>query len=524
MGVFQGKNKRNFKGLNMNTAKKRQNKEDERARKLARNAVVTVIVVAVLFVGALFINSDYLRQEFAAVRIGSVKYSVTDFNYYYQNLYQQYYSSLSGSGELASAMLPEQGQSLKSQIYDEETGETWADFFKEMTLEQMKEDNKILVEALAADYELTEEDNATIEEELESIRAMAYNYGYPDLDGYLKAAYGKGMDEDAFREALERAHVVVSYSNYVNDSFTYTADELESFYTENQDKMDTFTYRYFHISIEDVNKSDYEEEADYDAAKEAAIDETEEQAKAYAAGITDEAGFIEAARDYDPETNAEDSATLRNYQGELLGSTYGDWLKDAGRAEGDVSTFRSTNGTYVVYYISRSDNHYNTVNARMILCPPETVNAEDYAEDETTEAYDAAVEAARQAAEDTAGDILTYLETNGGTEDAFIDQTEFYAGTIQVDDEQSGLFEEIYNGQMAGEVNDWLFDASRAAGDYELIYSEDIGYYLVYFVSTGDLYSNILADEDLRVDDLQAWKDSLEVLEPTSTWLMTLTV
>ncbi len=523
MGASQDKNKRDTSGFDLNTSKNRQKKDDERAKKTARTAIITVIVVAVLFIGALFINSNYLRQNLACVRIDGVKYSITDFSYNYQNLYAQYYSSMSGSGsDFTNAMLPEQGKSLKSQIYDEDTGETWAEFFQKMTIEQLKQDNTILVAAMDAGYQLTDEDKAAVDDEIENVRTSSSSYGYPDLDSYLKAMYGKGMNEKAFREAVERTYLITSYTNYINDSFTYTQDDLENYYTENRDKLDTFTYRYFHISAGDIKKADYDTDEEYNAAKEAAIDDTEQRAQDYLAEITDEASFIETAREYDPEMYAEDDSSQRSYQGELLGATYGDWLKDSARQEGDVSTFRSSNGTYVVYYGTRSDNHYNTTDVRVILCPPETVNADDYADDETTDAYDAAVEAARAAAEKTANDILAVIDSQDDKEAAFIDQTDFYNGTIQIDSDKSGLLEKVYKDQMPETVNDWIFDSARQTGDYKLIYAEDVGYYLVYFAGTDDLYSNILSDTKLRQEDLQAWKDSLEVSDAKVTWLMTL--
>jgi hypothetical protein len=234
--------------------------------------------------------------------------------------------------------------------------------------------------------------------------------------------------------------------------------------------------------------------------------------------------FIEAARDYDPETFAEDDASLRVYQGELLGGTYGDWLRDESRQEGDVSTFRSTAGTYVVYYISRNDNHYATADVRTILCPPETIDPADYTEDETSEAYDTAVETARQAAEDTANKIYGVIEASDDVEQAFIDQTDLYTGTAEISSTDSGLFEQVYMDQMPDEVSAWIFDSARKEGDYTLVYSPDMGYYLVYYVSADDQYSDILVDKKMRQKDLQAWKDSLEVAEATTTWLMTLTV
>jgi hypothetical protein len=292
MGGSKGKEKSGTKGFGLNTSKNRKAKDAQRAKKTARAAIITAAAVAVLFVGALFLNSSYIRQHFACVKIAGVKYTVTDFNYTYESLYSQYYNSLSGSSsDLTSGMLPEQGKSLRSQIYDEETGETWADFFSTMTVEQLKEDNKILVAALDAGYELTDEDKATVEDSIESIRSTAYTYGYQDINAYLKAVYGKGMDESAFRKALERAQLITSYTNYINDSFTYTPEEIESYYVENKGLLDTFTYRYFHISAGSFSKSDYDTDEAYEAAKEAAIDDTEVRAIAYADGITDEASF-----------------------------------------------------------------------------------------------------------------------------------------------------------------------------------------------------------------------------------------
>jgi hypothetical protein len=474
----------------------------------------------VLFAGALFLNSNMSGRIWPPSGSGREN-SITDFNYYFQNLYAQYYSSMSGSAAISQLSAAKTGRVLKSQVY----ARTPADlvrFLQRMTIEQMKEDNKILVEALRVGHELTDEDKAAIEEEMETIRSTGISYGYAELEDYLKAMYGKGMNEKAFRKVLEQAHLVTSYTNYINDTFVYTPEQLEQYYTENKDKLDTFTYRNYHVQAQDPEKADFETTEAYDAAKAAAVDVTEARAAELDAKITDEASFIEAAREYDPEAYAEDDASRKVYQGELLGGTYGEWLRDASRKEGDHTTIRGTNGTYVVYFIGRDDNHYSTVNVRTIVCPPETVNPEDYAEDETTEAYDAAVQAADQAAKETADGILEILDSQGGTEQVFIDQTDLYNGTTQIDSENSGLKEQVYREQLPDEVAAWLFDASRAAGDYALIPTEDGPYYLVFFVSTDDMYSNVLADVKMRQDDLQAWKEALQKSEPQTTWLMTL--
>lgn len=517
MGASQDKRKSGSGGFSFGNSNKTK---DEKAKATAKTAVITVIVVALLFAGALFINSDFLRQNMAAVTIDNVKYSITDFNYYYQNVYMQYYQSVSGTGDLASSMLPDTQKSLKSQVYDEETGETWAEFFERMALEQMKADNEIYVEAQKAGYQMSEADKKSMEDSIASVQQTAYTYGYTDLGKYLKAVYGKGMDEAAYRKAAERTYLIDSYSNYIHDSYTYTPDQIESYYTQYKDSFDTFTYRYYLVKADDINKDDYSDDTAYQTAKDAAVEAAGVKAKEYADEVKSETDFITGARAYDPETYNEDDSTLRVYQGELLGSTYGDWLKDASRQDGDVSTFKSTNGYYVVYYIGRSDNHYTTVNVQQIVVKPETINESDYAEDEDTTAYDEAVAKAKTTAEETANKILNEWSSTGATQDQMTQLTTNYADQISTDD--SKLLENVYKEQLPADVTAWIYDSARKTGDYTMVYNESTGYHILYFVGPGKQYSDVLADSKKRDEDLQAWKDSLTVVEPKATWLMTL--
>ena len=46
-----------------------------------------------------------------------------------------------------------------------------------------------------------------------------------------------------------------------------------------------------------------------------------------------------------------------------------------------------------------------------------------------------------------------------------------------------GLYEQVYEGQMVPEFNDWCFDASRQYGDYGLV-KTDYGYHVMFFVGS----------------------------------------
>ena len=59
-----------------------------------------------------------------------------------------------------------------------------------------------------------------------------------------------------------------------------------------------------------------------------------------------------------------------------------------------------------------------------------------------------------------------------------------------------GLYEQVYEGQMVPEFNDWCFDASRQYGDYGLV-KTDYGYHVMFFVDS-ELQWTYYADSDWR--------------------------
>ncbi|NLA87467.1 MAG: hypothetical protein GX847_09385 [Clostridiales bacterium] len=520
MSAAYKKTKRNADGFDSGKKMKSKGENIDSSKRLGKIAGITTIVVVVLFLISLFIGSNYFRQKFTAVSIDNVKYSITDFNYYYENVYIQYYNAMSGAGDFGSSMLPSRDTPLKNQIYNEETGETWSDFFEKMALEQMKEDNKIYLEAKKAGYQLPDEIKAEMETEIENLKSMGYATGYSDFSDYLRAAYGKSMTEKAYAENLERSYLIDAYVNHVRDSYEYTPEQIEDYYRENKDKFDTFTYRYFLVSAVEIDKAEYPDETLYEEAKAEAVKEAGLKAQEYAEKITDTQSFIDAAREYDSVTYKDDDASQRIYKGELLGSIYGDWLRDEGRRYGDVSTFEMTNGHYVVMFEARDDNHYLTVNVQQIVVQQETVNKENYSEDEDGAAYEEAVATAKKTAKDTADKIHDEWLSGGATQDKLTELTTTYSMEISPTD--SKLNENVYKNQLPAEVDSWIYDPDRKPGDNTVIYVESVGYYILNFIGNGEMYSDILSDTQKRDKDLQAWKESLPFGEPKTTWLMAL--
>ena len=71
-----------------------------------------------------------------------------------------------------------------------------------------------------------------------------------------------------------------------------------------------------------------------------------------------------------------------------------------------------------------------------------------------------------------------------------------------------GLYENVAEGQMVTEFNDWIFDAKRAGGDTGLV-KTDYGWHIMYYVSGGlpawksDVVTAMKnADYDKKLSDL----------------------
>ena len=57
-----------------------------------------------------------------------------------------------------------------------------------------------------------------------------------------------------------------------------------------------------------------------------------------------------------------------------------------------------------------------------------------------------------------------------------------------------GLYQQVYEGQMVPEFNDWCFDASRQYGDYGLV-KTDYGYHVMFFVNSQPQWTTYAASD-----------------------------
>lgn len=511
-------------GEEAKTLSKRELAKQQEVAKKKKTKVTAIIIVAVCVVllgCALFMNSKIIRRQGTAYVVDDMRFNPAEFTFHYYNYYYDYVEYVyTEAYEYATVLLPDTTQSLEGQMYDDTT--TWKQHFQDYCEDCLKRDVGLYKEGKELGYEMTEEQMQKYQEEVEGIESSATALGYTNVNKYLARYYGPACTYDIVKEQLLFLYYAEGYEEFFNDSLVYSDEEILAKYQERKDYYDSFSFRYFIIYPEDVDESQYETEEEAQAAKDEALAAAHEKAEAIAAGIHSEQDLIEAARTENSEDYAEDDSTRRVYDGQLLGSTYGPWLREAERKPLDVDIFDISVGTYVVMFLDRNDNSYATRNARTILVTPETVNKDDYADEEDDTAYDAAVEAAKEAAHSEAEEILTKFKEDP-TEENFtqlaIDNSDASNAT------DGGLWSQANKSTLATTASEWLFDEARQPGDVELLWVEGVGgYYIIYYIGEDMPYNMYLANNQLKTDALNAWEEQLTAdITTKRTWMYALT-
>lgn len=430
-------------------------------RKEKRNSIIIticVILAAVLIVGLTVFNrltdsGFFLRKEIAAE---SENYTVDGamMTYFFQSNYQSYYSYASYLGIDTSTSLKAQESSISS-------GSTWFDYFASITQSYVNELLALCEAAHANGVSLDADEIAEIDASIDSLTEMAESYGYT-VKQYLITAFGAGLNTKDVRHCLELTALASKYSTEYTASLTYSDERLEAYYEANSADFDGVDV----IAIT-IPSSTYEEtDEDGNPVGDATAASTTAEAKANEiASATSEDEFNAAIRDYllNDRGNAEeelDDMVAQCYSTHVTSSSLSDAAEWAfGAAVGETYVSGSTGASqYTVYYLAREAYRDDTPgrDIRHILFSNDTY------EDDTK-----------------VNEVYAEWEAAGFTEEKFLELNNLYNEDSSITN--GGLYENVQEGQMVTEFNDWMFDDSRKAGDHAIVES-DYGWHIMYYV------------------------------------------
>lgn len=469
----------------LNAREKAALEEKKKDQKIRNRFIVVGIIVAVLAALVIVVNSRLFTNTFPALKVTdgttTTNYALADVNYEYQSSYMQIAQTYSSYGLIDTSTPLNQQQCIF--LSD---GGTWDDYFKDQADSNLVEKTAVWKAAQAAGYTtLTEDEQAQIDELFESFALYANYYGY-SVDGYLALNYGSGNSEKTVREKMAQELLMSRFLEEQLESYTYTDQDLDSYYAEHENELNKVNYIYTLIS------GAADEAAGLDS--EAAMAVARTNAQTIVSKAESEEAFRAAVLDV---TGSE--ATKTSYSVNSFLNMYGDDMTAEDLAAGKCFTHETSSGVYAIYILGIDDNDYNTVSMRHILIEVADEDGDGTLSDaEKQSAYDAvkAIEEEWLAGEATEESFAALA--NEKSEDTGTNTT-------------GGLYEDVTKGQMVPEIDAFLFEGHKS-GDTAIVYGESSnysGYHLVYFVGEGGNHRDSLAEDALRSEDYNDFYQSL---------------
>ncbi len=473
-------------------------------------AVIVIGLAAGVIVNTRRQNGTALKNA-DAVLINGKTYKAEEVDFYYNLLVNQYHSQNLQMYQTYGFSLYQADftKSLFDQTYDNETGLSWGDYLLERAVDQLY--NYVILEEAgkAAGYVLPAEAEQAVQDALVALKTTAANNGMTEGQ-YLKALYGNAISLEKYTKYATREVYAQYYSDFYADGLDITDAEIEQQYNENKNDYDLVNYRTFTVKVElpehlDANGAAYSDDTTK-AADEAVVTEALANLKTRLDAVTTEEEFLALAEEMTRGVDEEGKETagieaektlMENIGYEALSEDIRDWMFDAARETGDVNVTKGTSTLVAFYYLDRNDRSELARNVRHILLATTAESEEIKAK---AEAILADFNVGPKTAE-SFGELAIANSEDPGSKDA------------------GGLYEDVIPGQMISEFNDWLFDAERKAGDTGIIFSEETGYHVMYYVGESDRTTRqLLADSDIRADRYDAHVEDLKLLYPLVTY------
>ncbi len=444
--------------------------------------VVTVALVAVGIIGA-HLYSNYLKSgadQRKEISFESEHYKVNNcmMTYFYLS---DFYNVYNTNGVYFSYMGLDPFKPMQDQIYDEEQGTTWYDYFVNNSANNVQGYLYYAEAALENGYEAEDLDKL-VDKQIDNLKKSAEDQEIT-LEEYIANVFGTGINEDDIRDALELQVYASEYYNHVEDEYknSLTDEDYETYYADNKNSYDKVDYRSYAINADVAEDAD---EAAKATATEAAAAKAEEllaaatDGEAFAAWVAADLAAKNEGLEEDKVLSEEEITTQATEITEAAAYTEGDdfseWAFDSARAVGDTTIIDDGAGNYTVYRLEATVYRQEdaTRDVRHIL-----LTADTYGSDEEASAK--------------AEEILNEYLAGDKTEDAFEALAEEY------NEDSGSLYEDVSKGDMVAEFENWLFDEARVTGDTDVVKTE-YGYHIMYYVGEGqakwqnDVYDALL--------------------------------
>ncbi len=466
----------------------------KKAKKQRTSVIVTSIVagVLVLCLVAGFIyqtvyttafNRGDIQRKTVVMQTENYTVDAAMMSYFF---YSQYNSFASSYSDYISSIGLDTAKSLRNQNCTFKSGSTWFEYFCDEAGSQVKEMLYLAEKAVAAGMTLNDEDQAEIQEAIDSYKDYAKENSYNEKK-IFSLFFGNGVQESDVRKCMELSTLSGNYLESYKDALSYTDEEIEQYYKDNLDSYRYVDYYSYQIEAEDIEDSKTYAAAKSKADQLAAVPSTDAFAAWVENDIRATTKITEEFTKEDLEENVKETvAGLKtNKATHIADNAASDWLFNTAKV-GETYVDDDEGGTYTVYYLTATPyrDESDTKTIRQIIF--------------TAEAHDKDDAAAKAAADEVLAELIEAKWDEHTFEHA---AAEHSADTATYGN--GGLCENYTKASFDTAVGDWAFAAGRAAGDYELLKIEG-GYAICYYVADGTVAWKANCITDKKNDEYTA--------------------
>ena len=508
--------------------------EEKKKQKKQKSYTVVFAIAMILVIGIVLFSivstpiTNAMINSTIAAKVADHELTATELNYYFVDVMNSKYNEYKDYGEYQDMYVYymtgwNPAQSLDSQTYDQEAGTTYADHFIDEAVKQAKWSYALYDAAIADGFELSEDDQNSIDSMDSYYDLMATYVGFSSGEAYLRAMYGSSATMETYKEYSTIIQTAKQYANKYIDSLKFTDEDFRQHEEDKMAEYNSYSWLSYYVNASNyltggttVTDEDGNEVKEYtDAEKKAAVEAAKTNADALLAADFKDLDSMNAAiaklENVPEESEGEEySAQLYDKVTYYSGNEEAtEWLISTDRAAGDKTVIayttkdddgnETTNGYYVLYYISSTDNKVNIGTVRHLLVA--------FAEDEDGQVSDEAKQAAKKEAED----LLAEFEAGEKTEEAFTELLKEHSDDRDDSDNvnNDGLYSDITpDSSYVQAFKDWA-TAEHKKGDVEIVETE-YGYHIMYYVSSADLnYRDTMINNDLVNDAYTAWEEDI---------------
>ena len=285
--------------------------------------------------------------------------------YYWQGI-NDYYNYMSYYMDLSTMGL-DLTQPLDQQIYSEEEGLTWQQYFLNAAIETWYRYAALNSMAKEEGVQMSADTQALLDTIPEQMESLAVSYGYENAAQMLHEDMGAACDMDGYMRFLTTNYFVNEYMDSKYEQLAPTMEELDTYYNENEEAVMAMGIerdgsRYVDVrhilftpqseTLDETTGEMVYTEADWEACRQdaqALLDQW------LAEGATEEL-FSEYAMLYTQDPGSQSTGGL--YTNVTVGqmvAPFEEWCFDESRKIGDYGLVKTDYGYHIMYFVGTQE-------------------------------------------------------------------------------------------------------------------------------------------------------------------------